>query len=177
MVALNAPGQLSYDSVTQLADGRAGHYNTWHPPVMAWLLGLFDSLVPGTLLFLLFQSLLLLAGLLGLLALRPRGWLAPLLALVIVLTPQWLLYQGEIWKDVLFADAAIAGFAALAWYAERPGLAPALAALVLLVLAAAARQNGVLLLPVAAAALGFSAPRRWRHGAGFLAAGLLLLLG
>ena len=58
MLALNAPGQISYDSVTQLADGRTGHYNSWHPPLMAFLLGVFDRLVPGTLLFLLFQSLL-----------------------------------------------------------------------------------------------------------------------
>ena len=53
MLALNAPGHLSYDSLTQLADGRAGHYNSWHPPLMAFLLGVFDSLVPGTFLFLL----------------------------------------------------------------------------------------------------------------------------
>src|SRR5579885_3626270 len=91
MLALNAPGQLSYDSVTQLAEGRAGHYNSWHPPLMAFLLGLFDRLVPGTLLFLLFQSLLLLGGLLGLLALKPRGWLSAVVALLIVLSPQWLL--------------------------------------------------------------------------------------
>ena len=70
MLAMNAPGQLSYDSVSQLADGRAGFYNSWHPPVMAWLLGLFDRLVPGTLLFLIFQSLLLLAALLALLWLQ-----------------------------------------------------------------------------------------------------------
>ena len=37
MLAMNAPGQLSYDSVSQLADGRAGFYNSWHPPVMACL--------------------------------------------------------------------------------------------------------------------------------------------
>jgi hypothetical protein len=35
MLALNAPGQLSYDSVAQLANGRSGFYNSWHPPVMA----------------------------------------------------------------------------------------------------------------------------------------------
>ena len=45
MVALGAPGQLSYDSVTQLADGRSGEYDTWHPPVMAALLGLFDRIL------------------------------------------------------------------------------------------------------------------------------------
>ena len=37
---LNLPGQLSYDSVLQLLEGRTGIYNTWHPPVMAWLLGI-----------------------------------------------------------------------------------------------------------------------------------------
>lgn len=175
MVALNAPGQLSYDSITQLADGRAGHYNSWHPPLMAFLLGLFDRLVPGTLLFLLFQGLLLLGGLLALLALKPRGWLSAAVALLIVLTPQWLLYQGEIWKDMLFADAAIAGFAALAWYARSPRRSIALLALGLLVLAASVRQNGIVLLPVAT--VFFAAIGRWRHGLAFLAAGLVLLVG
>jgi hypothetical protein len=177
MLALNAPGQLSYDSVTQLADGRTGHYNSWHPPLMAWLLGVFDSLVPGTFLFLLFQSLLLLGGLLALLALKPRGWLSAGVALLIVLTPQWLLYQGDIWKDMLFADAAIAGFAALAWHARRPHPAWAIAGLLLLILAAAVRQNGVVLLPVAAITLALTTPGRWRWGLAFLAAGLVLVSG
>jgi hypothetical protein len=177
MLALNAPGQLSYDSVTQLADGRTGHYNSWHPPLMAWLLGVFDSLVPGTFLFLLFQSLLLLGGLLALLALKPRGWLSAGVAFLIVLTPQWLLYQGDIWKDMLFADAAIAGFAALAWHARRPHPAWAILALLLLVLAAAVRQNGLVLLPVAAVTLALTTPGGWRPGLAFLAACLALLVG
>ena len=182
MLAMNAPGQLSYDSVTQLADGRSGSYNSWHPPLMAFLLGLFDRVVPGTGLFLLFQSGLLLAALLALVSHSsfedgPRGWLTPLIALAIVLTPQWLLYQGEIWKDVLFADAAIAGFVALAVAASRrlswPWLAgPAL----LLTLAACIRQNGLVLLPVAAVTLGFIAQRQgargWAYGAAFLLATL-----
>jgi len=177
MLALNAPGQLSYDSVTQLADGRSGRYNSWHPPLMAWLLGVFDSLVPGTFLFLLFQGLLLLGGLLALLALKPRGWLSVGVALLIVLTPQWLLYQGEIWKDMLFADAAIAGFAALAWQVQRPHPAKAILALALLLLAAAVRQNGIVLLPVAAVTFALTAPGRWRGALAFLAAGLVLLFG
>src|SRR6185312_4858912 len=152
-------------------------YNSWHPPLMAWLLGLFDSLVPGTFLFLLFQGLLLLAGLLALLALKPRGWLSMGVALLIVLTPQWLLYQGEIWKDMLFADAAIAGFAALAWYAQRPHPATAILTLASLLVAAAVRQNGIVLLPVAAVTLALTAPRRWRWALAFLAAGLVLLFG
>src|SRR3954463_140879 len=90
MLALTAPGQLTYDSVTQLASGRSGAYNSWHPPVMAWLLGLFDSILPGTLLFLLFQSLLILGALLAILWLRPRGWSTALVALAIMSMPQWL---------------------------------------------------------------------------------------
>lgn len=173
MLGLNAPGQLTYDSLTQLAQGRAGHYNSWHPPLMAWLLGLFDGLVPGTLLFLLFQTLLLLAGLLALLALKPRGWLSAGLALLVVATPQYLLYQGEIWKDVLFANAGIAGFAALAWHLRRPHPAWFSAALLLLLLASAMRQNGILLLLVASAALALALPRR-RQALLFLGAGLAL---
>jgi len=177
MLALNAPGQLSYDSLTQLADGRAGHYNSWHPPLMAFLLGVFDSLVTGTFLFLLFQSLLLLGGLLALLALKPRGWLSAVLALAMVLTPQWLLFQGAIWKDILFAAAAIAGFAALAWHARQPRPGTLILALVLLVLAAAMRQNGIILLPVAAVTLAVTGPGRWKQGLALLAGGLVLLLG
>jgi hypothetical protein len=182
MLAMNAPGQLSYDSVAQLADGRAGFYNSWHPPVMAWLLGLFDRLVPGTLLFLIFQSLLLLLALLVLLRLQPRGWPCMALAAAIVLTPQWLLYQGEIWKDILFADAAIAGFAALAFYAQNGKLPGLILAALLLTLAASARQNGLILLPVAAVTVGLIARRQagpglrsgWRQGTIFLLAMLAL---
>jgi hypothetical protein len=182
MLALNAPGQLSYDSVTQLADGRGGFYNSWHPPLMAFVLGLFDAVIPGTVLFLVFQSSLLLLALLALLwpipsEEGPRGWMAPLVALGIMLTPQWLLYQGEIWKDMLFADAAIAGFAALTVAAQRGLSRPLLAvSALLLTLAACTRQNGVVLLPVAAATLGWIAHRQglrgWLFGASFLFATL-----
>src|SRR5215469_13080148 len=160
MLALNAPGQLSYDSVSQLADGRAGLYNTWHPPVMAWLLGLFDRIISGTLLFLVFQSLLLLSALLALLWLKPRGWPAVVLAAAIVLTPQWLLYQGEIWEDILFTDAAIAAFAALAVYEQTHKVAGLVLSVLLLTLAASTRQNGVVLLPVAGIATALIARRR-----------------
>jgi hypothetical protein len=178
MLAMNSPGQLSYDSVSQLADGRSGFYNSWHPPVMAWLLGLFDRLVPGTLLFLIFQSTLLLGALLALLWLKPRGWPSVVVAAAIVLTPQWLLYQGEIWKDILFTDAAIAGFAALAVYAQTRRAAALVVAALLLVLAAGTRQNGLMLLPVAAVTAGLIARHQggsgWRHGILFLLAVLAL---
>ena len=50
-LGLNWPGQFSPDSVWQLQQGRAGVFNSWHPPVMAALLGLFDRLAPFGLAF------------------------------------------------------------------------------------------------------------------------------
>jgi hypothetical protein len=163
-LAAGWPGQMSYDSIVQLFQGRTGVYNTWHPPVMAWLLGLGDSLVPGSGLFVLFDALLAFGALLSLLFLRPirAGWAAPFLALVAALSPQLLIYQGMVWKDVLFADASVAGFVCLAhaatrWRDRRIVAAWLAAAFGLLALAALARQNGAVVLPFAAAGLGWIA--------------------
>jgi 4-amino-4-deoxy-L-arabinose transferase-like glycosyltransferase len=162
-LAVNLPGHMSYDSVLQLAQGRSGVFNEWHPPVMAWLLGLGDGLVRGTGLFVLFNSLLLFGSLLAFLLLSQRpSWAAPALALVLVVTPVWLIYPGIVWKDVLFAAAALAGFAALAWadarWSERRARLGLIGlAFALLSLAALSRQNGAVVLPAAALALGWSA--------------------
>ena len=178
MLALTAPGQLTYDSVQQLASGRSGAYNSWHPPLMAWLLGVFDAVVPGTLLFLLFQTLLLLGALLVLLPLKPRSTGTVLVALAIVLTPQFLMFQGQIWKDILGANAAIAGFTALAVFAKTERKRWLVAAALLLALAAGVRQNAVVLLPVAALAASWAAPRkRWLLGIGLLIVTVTLGLG
>jgi hypothetical protein len=180
ILAVNLPGQLSYDSVAQLFEGRTGHYNSWHPPVMAWLLGLFDALLPGTSLFVVFQAALVLGALLSILWLRPRvSWAAVGVALLCLLTPQFFLYQGIVWKDVLFADAALAGLVALVqaavWW-ERPRLRLGLIALafLLLSLAAMTRQNGVIILAVGGIALAVVARRKGasavQGGVTFLAA-------
>src|SRR5438477_9007781 len=114
-VAVNWPGHLSYDSVIQLLEGRSAAYSGWHPPVMSWLLGLFDALEPGAALFVLGSAAILFGSLLSLLWMpRKVSWAAPVAALLIVLTPQVLLYQGIVWKDVLFANAGVASFVALA---------------------------------------------------------------
>jgi hypothetical protein len=110
------PGHFPPDAIWQLAQGRAGRYNTWHPPVMAWLLGLFDGLYPGAWLFVVFNSALFYGSLFAFVALerRPRLLALPLL-LIWMTSPIVLIYQGVVLKDVLFANAALAGFAALAW--------------------------------------------------------------
>lgn len=169
-LALNWPGQLSYDSVVQLHDGRLGHYNPWHPPVMSWILGVGDRILPGTGLFVAFDELLVTASLVSLLWTAPRtSWAAVPAAAVLIVLPQILLYQGVVWKDVLFADSALAGFVALArvgtsWRSDAERWILLCIAFLLFVLAALTRQNGALVVPFGAAALVLIARRqgeRW----------------
>ena len=164
-LTVNWPGHLSYDSVIQLLEGRTRVYSGWHPPVMSWLLGAFDALVPGTALFVLLNTTLLYGALFTLLFLVPAPrWVAAPVALLAIITPQLLLFPGVVWKDVLFAAAMVAGFvlianAAVRWHAQRLRFALIAGALALLSLAALARQNGMILAPFAALAIGWSAAR------------------
>lgn len=188
-LAANLPGHLSYDSVIQLLEGRTGAYSGWHPPVMSWLLGVFDTFLPGTSLFVVFDALLLFGSLLMLVWLRPvRSWTGAIVAALIVASPIALLYQGIVWKDVLFADAAVAGFTALAiaaarWRSARLRFSAIAIALALLSLASMARQNGVLAVACAGIALGWIASlhdvARWRtalsYAGSFLLGAMLLI--
>lgn len=187
VLGLNWPGQMSYNSVVQLADARSGQYDSWHPPVMAWLLGLGDHLLPGPGLFLLFTAGLLLGAWFLLLRSGRPGWGSVVVLAIAFATPQLLLYQGTVWKDVLFANAGIAGFASLAAVASRWQVARLRAPLLVLSallfsLAALARQNGFILPPIAALCLGLIAARLqsaragWLHGAGLLAACLTVMM-
>ncbi len=190
-LAINWPGHLSYDSILQLHQGRVGLYNNWHPPVMAWLMGLFDAVVPGAGLFVAFDAVLAFGALTALILLPPArgGWSTVFVALAIVLSPHLLLYQGLVWKDVLFADSAVAGFACLAqaaanWAQLQRRLGWSAGGFLLLSLAALTRQNGVVLLPFAAAGLGWVAAKAGMNriraaslGAGFLAGALAFVIG
>lgn len=167
MLGANLPGHMSYDSLAQLSEGRSGVRATWGPVMYAWLLGVFDEIVPGTGLYVVASAFVLFASLSSLRALRPRvSWWAPALAVLFVFSPIVLIYQAIVWKDVLFANLAIAGFACLArlpsvW--ERPGprwLALA-GAMLALAIAALVRQNGLVVVLLAAMTLG---AMRFRDG-------------
>lgn len=166
VLVANLPGHFSPDSLWQLAQGRSGVFDDWHPPVMAALLGLADRLIAGAPLFIVVNGALFFAGLWAFAALerRPRLIVFPLLALVMA-SPLVLIYQGIVWKDVLFANAAMAGFAALAW-AGRMWSAPVrrfvliAIAVALFTLATLARQNGWIVAVGGAAALGAVSARR-----------------
>ena len=151
-LTVNLPGHLSYDSIVELLEGRSGEYSGWHPPVTSWLLGLSDALLPGAAFFVLLDMLLLF-GSLWLLVRRIAvpAWAASLLFIALMLTPQFLLYPGIVWKDVLFAAAGVFAFAAIArasdvWADRRARYVWLVVAFILLVLTALVRQNGILML-------------------------------
>ncbi len=162
-LAVNAPGHLSYDSIVQLTEGRTGVFAGFHPPLMSALLGFFDHVLPGTALYLVgvsalfYLPLIALAG--GDAGRRPLNWLASAALVLLIATPFLLIYQGIVWKDVLFANLSLSTFACLV-QADREARRPArlfcfAAAAVLAALAMATRQNGLLVPVFAAAALAW----------------------
>lgn len=181
ILGLNLPGHLSYDSVAQLREGRFGERFTWGPALYAWILGVGDRIYPGTALYVTASALLLGATLLLLLRLRPRtSWAAVPVAAVIMLSPQAMIYQGIVWKDVLFANCAVAGFVLVAYAASRwPQRKRRLGALALAALlfavGALVRQNGAIVIPIAALALGWSLRGEgWKRAAAWGLGGLVL---
>jgi hypothetical protein len=178
------PGHFSVDSVSQLAQGRVGRFDDWHPPLMAWLLGLADRVIPGAALFVLVQVTVFFLGLLGwaLADQAPRARGLAVLALAAA-SPQALVFQGVVWKDILFADVAIAAFVTLAHSSRASGRARVAwlgVAFVCCAIAALVRQAGFVV-PLAAAAVyvAIEIRRSARSFAGVsarAAAGLLALL-
>jgi hypothetical protein len=162
----NWPGHLSYDSEVQLLEGRQAVYANWHPYAMSWLLGIFDAVLPGTGLFVTFDTLLLFGGLLSLSRLPgKKNWATVLVAFVCIASPQFFLYPGIVWKDVLFAALAVAGHVCLVnatvyWRLPRPRFALLTLCFFLLSAAALVRQNGIVLLPPAVVALAGITARR-----------------
>jgi 4-amino-4-deoxy-L-arabinose transferase-like glycosyltransferase len=170
--ALNFPGSMEDDSFVQLLEGRSQSYSYWHPPVMSWLMGLSDALPgPAAAWFVALDMLLAFGALTAVLWLTPRvSRRAIAVAAVLLFLPQLFLLQAVVWKDALFADATLAGFAALAlavahWPRRRTGLLTAAAAL--LALAVLTRQNGAVVLPCAALGLFFAVRKQegWRRAA------------
>ncbi len=161
----NWPGHFPPDAIFQLAQGRSGVFNLWHPPVTAWLLGLADRVSPHAADFIVLNAVLFFASLTAMAFTGRPGWPAVVALALIAASPLVLIYQGLVVKDVLFANASVAAFAALAWAArlrQRPAarLVAIAVALAFLGLAALARQNGVLVAGVGCVTLAAIAATR-----------------
>jgi hypothetical protein len=182
VLGANLPGHMSYDSVAQLREGRLGVRETWGPAFYAWVLGAFDRLSPGVGLYVAASAAVFGASLLLLRSLRPRtSWAAAPVAAGVMLTPQVLIYQAIVWKDVMFANCAVAGFVLVAcavrrWEDRAPRLAALAAAALVFAAGALVRQNGAIVIPFAALALAWSARTGGRRRAWAWAAGWLLLV-
>ena len=59
---INYPGFMSYDSVQQLLEARAGAYSDMHPPFLAFLWHLTNSIVPGPFGMLIVETALIWCG-------------------------------------------------------------------------------------------------------------------
>jgi hypothetical protein len=185
MLAANMPGQLSYDSIVELHEGRHHIRETWAPAILSAILGRFDALIPGTGLYLIASGLLAYGALLALRRLRPTmSWAGPAAAALAVSLPTLVIFQGDVWKDVLFANLVVAAFVLLAhvgkvWGSGRTPWLALLGVLLALAAAAQARQNGLVAALAAALVIawivragGWRASLAW--GLGGLAAVVLV---
>jgi hypothetical protein len=185
VLAVNLPGQLSHDSVMELYNGQTGVFTAFDPPFFVALLGMLERIVPGSALFVTMNAALFFFSLISLTRLVPRvSWLAVPVAIAIVLSPLTIIDQGTVWKDIFFANLAIAGFVALAHAAAATSRSRRLllvaASVVLLAFASLARQNGLISLlggSVAVAVLAARAGRRTAllYAAAVFAAGLAII--
>ena len=81
---------------------------------------------------------------------RP-SWAAPVVSVLFIVSPQIALYQGIVWKDILFANATVAGFVAQAhfsdvWEQQRRRYGLIVTSFLFLILATLTRQNGAIML-------------------------------
>ncbi len=181
ILTLNHPGHMSVDSVISLTEGRRGLRIVFGPPLYSSILGFFDRITPSSpFAYVTGAALLLVAAWAALPGLRPRvAWIAPVVLAGAMLAPQVLLYQAIMWKDVLFANFAIAGFVALAhavkrWERPRPRILLLALSFVLLGVACLLRQNGALVAVFSAATLGWVAwASGWRKAMGWALVGFV----
>ncbi|MET4896407.1 hypothetical protein RN629_04420 [Sphingomonadaceae bacterium jetA1] len=175
-LAVFAPGFVQYDSVGQYAQALTGHYDDWHPPIMARLWSVFGHRGAWPMLALQLGGWWL--GLGGIAAAivdrRPR---AALLILAIGLVPPWLGWQATVVKDAQMAAAMVAATGLIAWWRLRGRAVPRggwAGAALLLVYAALVRVNAVFAIAPLVALL---VTPRWPPRIGITVALTLVTLG
>lgn len=163
------PGVMTYDARFVYEDIAKGTLGDWQSPAMTVLWALIDPIAPGPAsMFLLIVTLYWLAfGLLSFTLTRHSIWLAVVL-LMLALSPPAFVFQGTIWRDVLFANswllAAVLSFAAAGRNAESRVLAQAIA-LGLLVLGVLLRPNALIAAPILAVTILWPLRFSWKRAA------------
>lgn len=151
------PGHGTFDSSWQLAEARAHHYTSWHPPAMAVLWHYIEYVAAGPVGMMVLQITCFLAGAYLLLRcyLPPR--LAALIAGLILWFPPIGSTMAVIWKDSMMTGFALVGTAWLV--SERRWVS--LAGLAMLGLATLMRHNAFTV-TFAIIMVGFAWSPAWR---------------
>ncbi|WKJ91380.1 hypothetical protein QZJ86_04415 [Methylomonas montana] len=112
-IGIMYPGFLCYDAVNQILEAREGVYSDWHPPLMAIVWRLTDSILPGPAGMLFLQLVLVWFGVYLVFGafFKPCGAkaAAPLLCVLLFLPPVFCI-SGAILKDVLMWGALLIAF-------------------------------------------------------------------
>jgi len=165
------PGVMTYDARFVFEYATKGTMEDWQSPAMILLWRWINPVAPGPAsMFLLMVKLYWLAfGLLAYTLARHSFWLAVVL-LMLALSPPAFVFQGIIWRDVLFANAwllaAVLSFAAAGSNAILRLLAQAIA-LGLLVLGVLLRPNALIAAPILAVAIAWPMRFSWKRAAIF----------
>ncbi len=95
------PGYLSPDSIDQYQQALTFQFTDWHPPIMALLWSILDSIWTGPEPMLLLQAAAFWLGAYALLSVIPtRSPWARALIIALLFSPAVLNFSGVIWKDV-----------------------------------------------------------------------------
>ncbi|MFL6305103.1 MAG: hypothetical protein ACJ72H_16350 [Candidatus Sulfotelmatobacter sp.] len=147
-LAIWFPGESGPDSDSQYAQAVAGHFDDWHPPIMAWLWSLLRLLADGDGPMFCFQVACYWLGfaLIAVALARAGRSHAAWAMLGVALFPSMLMLNGVLLKDVGMGVTFLLGLAALFCYRLQDRQVPAAIAaisLLLLVYGALVRANAV----------------------------------
>ena len=157
---VNFPGHYNYDTLVQLIEGRTLVYNSMNPPVMSALLGISDRIVTGTAVYFLVVNGIFYICFAIMSVIYKFAMATWIVLIVIFFLPVFLLLQGLLAKDILFANASLFGLCLLhvsrregRWATASFWLASAC-----LTLAVMARQQGSVVLLAGLAIILLSTP-------------------
>lgn len=138
------PGYMDNDAVDQFEQGKSGLYNDWHPPIMSWLWGRLDQIIPGTLGMFTLQVILFWSGLGILISLAAPDLKSRFLYLLIGFFPPAFMLLSTIIKDVAMAAALTFGFSLILYSEKRRSILLFIPGLVFLGYGMVTRHNATL---------------------------------
>lgn len=153
---LNYPGHMSFDSLVQLSEGRSGNFVSFNPPFASMIVAFFDKIHEGTGVLMIVSILLFTSAWAVMIhSLKKTSPLSNLLLMLFLISPITLIYNGIIWKDVIFANLAVFAFAMLISVEKAPRNWKIAIIIILLSMASLVRQQGIIVALIACLALPF----------------------